>query len=169
MEEGQAEVTDGAQTVTNAGDAFLAISADVESISTRLGDVSSQSQLIGDATESITDRVSNAAGVAEGNSSSSAEVAATAEESAATAEQIGATAQELAAIGQQLSSVVDTFKIGATSQDDASDRPAEYSGTDRRTGETVKKGNGGPVTSDRAGDTPVEDIAAEMAAGGSLS
>lgn len=90
---------------------FNQITKEVESVIADIGIINTSFKLIGDNTNSISDKIQNVAAISEENAAMSEEVSASSEEQYASMEEIGETAKELNHLSDNLAKIISSFKI----------------------------------------------------------
>jgi methyl-accepting chemotaxis protein len=111
VQDGVRRTDDGAATVEQAGEAFLAIRQSVDDMSGRASEIATAVAQIASSAERMQQDMGDVAAVAEQSSASSEQVSASTQETSASAQQIAASAQELAHTAEHLDALVAEFTL----------------------------------------------------------
>jgi methyl-accepting chemotaxis protein len=111
VESGQRRTDDGAQTVEQARESFVAIGGSIEEMTGRVTQIDEAIGRINDAAQRVQDDMSEVAAVAEQSSASSEQVSASTEETSASATEIASSAEQLARSAVELEQLVGRFTL----------------------------------------------------------
>jgi methyl-accepting chemotaxis protein len=111
VESGQARTDDGAHTVEQARDSFVAIGSSIEEMTERVAQIDEAIARISGAARRVQEDMSEVAAVAEQSSASSEQVSASTEETSASATEIATSAEQLARSAGELEALVGRFTL----------------------------------------------------------
>jgi methyl-accepting chemotaxis protein len=111
VESGQARTDDGATTVEQARESFVAIGGSIEEMTGRVGQIDEAIARISDAALRVQNDMSEVAAVAEQSSASAEQVSASTEETSASATEIATSADQLARSAGELEALVGRFTL----------------------------------------------------------
>jgi methyl-accepting chemotaxis protein len=111
VEAGARRTDDGAQTVEQARESFVAIGSSIEEMAERVGQIDEAMARIGGAAERVQADMNEVAIVAEQSSASSEQVSASTEETSASATEIASSAEQLARSAGELEDLVGRFTL----------------------------------------------------------
>jgi methyl-accepting chemotaxis protein len=112
VESGQRRTDDGAHTVDQARESFVAIGGSIEEMTDRVGQIDEAIARISGAAQRVQADMSEVAAVAEQSSASSEQVSASTEETSASATEIATSAEQLARSASELEELVGRFTLG---------------------------------------------------------
>ena len=111
MHEGTREVRNGAEVVTQAGQAFQDIFGAVNAVSRQIGEISGSIQELAGGSQQIVQAVQDIDAVSRETSSQTQTVSAATQEQSATMQEIAASSQALAKMAEELSEAVSKFRL----------------------------------------------------------
>jgi methyl-accepting chemotaxis protein len=111
VESGQRRTDDGAHTVEQARESFVAIGGSIEEMTDRVGQIDEAITRINGAAERVQADMTEVAAVAEQSSASSEQVSASTEETSASATEIATSAEQLARSAVELEELVGRFTL----------------------------------------------------------
>ena len=111
VESGQPRTDDGAHTVEQARESFVAIGGSIEEMTERVSQIDEAIARISGAAQRVQDDMSEVAAVAEQSSASSEQVSASTEETSASATEIATSAEQLARSAAELEELVGRFTL----------------------------------------------------------
>ncbi|MEA2147522.1 MAG: hypothetical protein QOG59_3109 [Solirubrobacteraceae bacterium] len=113
VDHGARKTEDGAATVEQAKEAFLALGESVSEMSNRVEEIAAVVSGIADNAQVVHERMIEAAAVAEQSSAATEQVSASSEQTSAAAQEIAASAVHLATTAESLASLVGRFRLRA--------------------------------------------------------
>ena len=111
VQDGARRTGQGADVVEQTREAFVAIGASVQDMTSRVEQIAEASQRIADSAARMQDTITEIAAVAEQSSASTEEVSASTEQTSASTEQIAASAGELSDTAGALAQLVSRFRV----------------------------------------------------------
>jgi methyl-accepting chemotaxis protein len=111
VESGQARTDDGAVTVEQARESFVAIGGSIEEMTERVAQIDEAIARISDAADRVQADMNEVAAVAEQSSASAEQVSASTEQTSASATEIATSAEGLARSATQLEELVGRFTL----------------------------------------------------------
>ena len=111
VESGQARTDDGANTVEQARESFVAIGGSIEEMSDRVGQIDEAIARISEAAIRVQHDMNEVAAVAEQSSASAEQVSASTEQTSASATEIATSAEQLARSATELEELVGRFTL----------------------------------------------------------
>jgi methyl-accepting chemotaxis protein len=111
VERGAADTEQGAATVEHARNAFAAIQAAIDEVSSRNEQIAAAVGRVAESSDSLGGNITDVASVAEQSSASTEQVSASTQQTSASAQQIAGTAQSLASTAEELDALVGRFTL----------------------------------------------------------
>jgi methyl-accepting chemotaxis protein len=111
VESGQARTDDGAHTVEQAHESFVAIGGSIEEMTQRVAQIDEAIARISDAARRVQEDMNEVSLVAEQSSASAEQVSASTEQTSASATEIATSAEQLARSAQELEDLVGRFTL----------------------------------------------------------